>query len=63
MGVSRALFALRKDGSEVPVEIALKSLETRGGNFVMAVVVDITERRYLERRFEMAIEACIPSPT
>jgi len=57
MGVSRALFALRKDGSEVPVEIALKSLETRGGNFVMAVVVDITERRYLERRFEMAIEA------
>jgi len=57
MGASRALFGLHKDGSEIPIEIALKSLETRDGAFVMAVVVDITERRYLERRFELAIEA------
>lgn len=57
MGGSGELFARRKDGSEIPVEIALKSMETSDGAFVMAVVVDLTERRYLERRFEMAIEA------
>jgi diguanylate cyclase (GGDEF)-like protein/PAS domain S-box-containing protein len=57
MGGSGELFAQRKDGRQIPVEITLKAMDTRDGRFVMAVVVDITERKYLERRFEMAIEA------
>jgi PAS domain S-box-containing protein len=44
MGVGRDLFALRKDGTEVPVEVGLNPLETEEGRFVLAGLVDITAR-------------------
>ena len=49
MGTGRELFACRKDGSEVPVEAALSPMPTEEGMFVLASVVDISERRDLQR--------------
>jgi PAS domain S-box-containing protein len=45
MGAGRDLFGLRKDGTQVAVEIGLNPIEMDGGRFVLASVVDITERR------------------
>ncbi|HWU31464.1 MAG TPA: EAL domain-containing protein, partial [Marmoricola sp.] len=53
----RDLFARRKDGSEIPVEIGLNPLEMDEGTFVLASVIDITERKRTEERLLQVIEA------
>ena len=54
MGVERELFALRKDGVEIAVDIALSPIQFDSGEFVLASVVDITERKRAER--ELAVQ-------
>jgi diguanylate cyclase (GGDEF)-like protein/PAS domain S-box-containing protein len=48
LGGGRELFALRSDGTEIPVEISLNAIQSPGGTQVLASIVDITERKRVE---------------
>jgi PAS domain S-box-containing protein len=56
MGAGRALSALRADGSEFPAEVGLNPIETSEGRFVVAAIVDTSERAQT-RRLQQAVEA------
>ncbi len=56
MGIGRDLFAQRKDGREIPVEIGLNPIETEKGTMVLASIIDITQRKIQEETIKKQSE-------
>jgi signal transduction histidine kinase len=52
MAAGRDLFALRRDGTEFPVDISLHPLAIESKTYVLANIVDATDRRRAERETE-----------
>ncbi len=48
MGYGRNLFALKKDGTEFPVEIGLNLIPLENEDYILASIINITERKKQE---------------
>ncbi len=48
MGAQRDLWAVRKSGSEIPVEVGLSPFQTADGTLILCIILDLTVRRRLE---------------
>jgi len=49
IGIGRELFGLRKDGTQIPIDIALNPIQMESGLFVLVSVMDLSERIRMER--------------
>jgi PAS domain S-box-containing protein len=49
MGHGRDIFGVKKDGTVFPIEASLNPFRIYGRNYIMALVIDITERKKLEQ--------------
>ncbi|MCK5443152.1 MAG: PAS domain S-box protein [Maribacter sp.] len=56
MGKGLDMFGARKDGQEFPLEVGLNPFEIYGNTYVMALIVDITERKNYTENLERTVE-------
>ena len=56
IGKTVEMAAIRKDGTEFPVEFSLSALQVKGKQYALGIVRDITERKKMEERLKQYSE-------
>ncbi|MDX1766749.1 MAG: PAS domain S-box protein [Arenibacter troitsensis] len=62
IGLDRNLFGLKKNGKQFPLEVSLNHFSLYGKIYTLILVIDITERREIEKSYQMktaALEAAL----
>tara|TARA_R110001606_G_scaffold250202_2_gene398206 strand:- start:8794 stop:10284 length:1491 start_codon:yes stop_codon:yes gene_type:complete len=56
MGVGQALYARKKNGEHIPIEIGLNPIQQEGKTFVLATLIDLTTRQRASNMLKRSIQ-------